>query len=353
MSETVAAIPQQQLRMEVIFLDVGHGCCTIIVTPREHRVILVDCNAGAGPKTIRYLDDRDLPSPDVICISHLHDDHVAGFADIFRHFVEMKSYVERVYTNYVGHASHNRSLQGGQAVVQQLRDLLDGQEDRLRDFRSDEASCELDGVTFSVLHPSKFDLHDHHDRDNMLNNLSGVLRLDYGKSSVLLPGDIEGWAASSLLSREVRSRLNASLMLFPHHGAGWEHLTPTGGTKTEYRQEIVPPIEFIRAVAPTWTILSVGSDNGYEHPNQATLDLLREWHQGGGGGFACTEVTPRCDGALCTRAQAISATGPVAVPCGGNISFKLGIDGSVVMDPAIQSEWQQVVDQLAHPQCRS
>ncbi len=343
--------------MEVIFLDVGQGCCTVIITPRERRVVLVDCNAGSGPKTIRYLDERNLPLPDVICISHLHDDHVAGFADIFRHLIERRSYVERVYTNYVGHTSRKRSREGGQAVADQLSVLLDGQNDRLRDFRSDEASYELDGVSLTVLHPGKLDLNEHHDRDNMLNNLSGVLRLDYGKSSVLLPGDIEGWAASSLLSRHGPPRLNASLLLFPHHGAGWEDLTPADAARTQYGQEIVSPTEFIRAIAPTWTILSVGSDNGgnwdgYRHPGQSVLNLLREWHHTGQGGFACTEVTPRCDDALCAGSQPVTVAGPLAVPCGGSIRFNLGADGSVIMDSAIQSEWQRVVGGLPHPQCR-
>ncbi len=346
----------RQAHMEVVFLDVGHGCCTIVVTPRERRVVLVDCSAGAGPRTIRYLDARALRSPDVICISHLHDDHVAGFANIFLHLIQSERHVERVYTNYVGSTSRKGSSNGGQAVVQQLRDLLDGEDERLRDFRSDEASYELDGVILTVLHPSKFDLHEHQDRDDMLNNLSGVLRLDYGKSSVLLPGDIEGWAASRLVSQEP-PRLNASLMLFPHHGAGWDHLTPSGAKKRQHEQEIVSPSDFIRAVGPSWTVLSVGSDNAgnwehYGHPRQPVLDLLRH-HHAGRGGFACTEVTPRCDDDARPHVQDASSRVPVAVPCGGSIGFDLGADGSVVMHPRIQQEWQSVVDKLPHPQCRS
>ena len=192
----------------------------------------------------------------------------------------------------------------------------------------------------------------------MLNNLSGVLRVDYGKSSVLLPGDIEGWAATSLLSHPGSSALNASLLLFPHHGGGWAHLTSSGATKTQYGQTIVSPVDFITAIAPTWTVLSVASDNGgnwptYGHPGQDILNHLRQWHRNAGGGFVCTEVTPRCDGAICANAQAAPAAGHIAVPCGGSIHFDLSVDGSVVMHPAIHAEWQHVVDGLPHPQCRA
>ena len=261
--------------------------------------------------------------------------------------------VEKVYTNYVGYTSRR----GGQAVVDQLRDLLDGQDDRLRDFRSDEAPYELDGITLTVLHPGKFDLNEHQDRDDMLNDLSGVLQVSYGESSVLLPGDIEGWAASYLLSCKP-AELDAQLMLFPHHGAGWKHTTPAGKPRTQHNLTIVSPSEFIKAVAPTWTVLSVGSDNDgswstYGHPAQAMLDLLREWHRGNGGGFVCTEVTRRCDSTVCEDAQTDSGGGAVRVPCGGSIRFNLGPDGAVSIDPAIQSEWERVVEGLPHPQCRS
>ena len=140
---------------------------------------------------------------------------------MFRCLIDAKSDVERVYTNYVGHTSHKGMPEGGQAVVQQLRELLDGQGDRLRDFRSDEAPYELDEVTLTILHPGTFDLHEHQDRVDMLNNLSGVLRVDYGKSSVSFRVISKVGAATSLLSHPGLSALNASLLLFPHHGGGW------------------------------------------------------------------------------------------------------------------------------------
>jgi len=344
--------------MEVAFLDVGQGCCTIIVTPSERRVILVDCNAGAGPRTMRYLEESALPLPEVICISHLHHDHVAGFAAIFGHLIQREIRVERVYINPVGHTGKKSTKNGGQAVVQQLRDLLDGQTDRLRDFQTHEAPYQVDGVKLTVLHPDKFDLHEHQDRDDMLNNLSGVLQVSYGESSVLLSGDIEGWAASCLLSQYKPAQLGARLVLFPHHGAGWEHITSVGASATQHGLKIVSPTAFIKAVAPTWTVVSVGSENdgswaSYGHPGQPVLDLLQEWHRKDGGGFVCTEVTRRCDRTVCEHARAVPEARPFRVPCAGSIRFDLGSDGSVSIDPTVHTEWQRVVDGLGRPQCRS
>lgn len=333
--------------LEVTFLDVGHGCCTIIATPRSRSVIMVDCKSGAGPSALRYLRDRGLDDPSAFFVSHLHDDHVAGFADVFRKLAERGVHVKRVYANYVGKTTWKRSRRGGQAVVDQMRDLLDSDESRLHDFRSSERAWQTDGVTFRVLHPGKLDLHEHQDRDDMLNELSGVLRVDFGQSSVLLPGDIEGWAASKLV-RTARDDLRSSIFLFPHHGAGWEHTGPSGSPLVAHNERIVPPSALVRAVAPTWTVISVGSDNDgnwlkWRHPSASILDHLRRWHATPPGEFICTEATPHCaDGA---------PGGAQHVQCGGHIRFRLYRDGSIDLNLPDRVSWRDTIARFRSPQC--
>jgi len=339
--------------LEVVFFDVGHGCCTAVVTPYERRVVLVDCNAGSGPATLSYLEEH-LSLPHVVFVSHLHQDHIAGFADIFRYLIEQDWHVDRVYANYAGHTGQKRSRYGGQAAVQQLRDLLDGDDARLRDFRVDEPSHVLDHVCLTVLHPDKFDLHTHQDRDEMANDLSGVLRVSFGKSSVVLPGDIQGWGASRLLARWQAADLQCSLLLFPHHGAGWE-AEKDGRPITRHGEALSSTATFLEAAAPKWSVLSVGSDNDgnwdtYRHPRQPVFDLLRKWHNQHGEGFICTEATRRCSPDL---PRAASSTGftCVRVPCGGCIRFLLSLDGTVAMHPTTYRDWRKAVNGVPRPQC--
>jgi beta-lactamase superfamily II metal-dependent hydrolase len=335
--------------MEVIFLDVGHGCCTIIVTPTKRSVIMVDCKFGAGPTALAYLRRNDLGDPTAFYISHLHEDHVAGFADIFSKLIEKKAKVDRVYSNCVGRTTRKGTRVGGQAVVDQMRDLLDDDQKRLPLFCSAEPPWSWDKITFSILHPDKFDLHKHQDREEMLNELSGVVRIEFGRASVLLPGDVQGRAVSQLIRRNPEG-LRSSLLLFPHHGAAWEGCDSAGRRVVVMGEEVVSPDVLVQAVAPTWTVLSVGTDNDghwdqWQHPSPGTLANLRRWHgtdEDGSKGFVCTEATAHCQTPiLCSP-----------VRCGGNLRFRLYENGCVELaDPKYES-WQEVVSSLATPQCK-
>ena len=349
MSNTRDERPALGEPMEVIFLDVGHGCCTIIVTPRDHSVIMVDCKFGAGPAALSYLSRMDLGDPTAFFISHLHEDHVAGFADIFRKLIERKATVKRVYSNCVGHTTRKRTRLGGQAVFDQMRDLLDDDAQKLRLFCTTESPWSCDKITFRILHPESFDLHQHQDRDEMLNELSGVLRIEFGRSSVLLPGDVQGWAVSRLVRRNGAS-LRSSLLLFPHHGAAWEDCDPAGRRVVVMGEEVVSPDVLVQAVAPTWTVLSVGTDNDghwdeWHHPSRGTLANLRRWHgtdEDGSKGFVCTEATPHCEmPILCSP-----------VRCGGDLRFRLYENGCVELANPKYGSWQEVVSSLATPQCK-
>ena len=336
--------------MEVVFLDVGHGQCTVVVSPRRRRVVLIDCKRGAGPQVIDFLRKRRLPYPSAFFVSHLHDDHVAGFADIFRHLIDQGVDVQHVCTNYAGHTSAKRSRHGGQAAVDQLRDLLDDRQDRLVEFVTATDPYLLDGVKFSILHPDRFDLNQHHDRDDLLNDLSGVVKVGYGQSSVLLPGDIEGWGASKLVGGRGPAMLKCSVMLFPHHGAGWQCTSEGEEPLVLHEQKIICVHDLIRAVAPKWTVLSVGTDNGgnwqsWKHPSRAVLTALSKWHARAKGDVVCTEATPHC----------CEISLPVAepVPCGGNICFHLYRDGRAVLQSPEARVWHARIRSFAHPLCLS
>ncbi len=335
--------------LEVIFMNVQHGNCTIIVSPSQHLIAMVDCKFGAGPKIVRYLRYNDLDAPSIVFISHLHDDHVAGFADIFRHLINHNVDVKRIYTNYVGHTSQKRADSGGQAVVDQLRDLLDDDQSRLVEFTNATPPYSIDGLKFTVLQPDRFDLHRNHDRDDMLNDLSGVLKIDYGKSSILLPGDIEGWGVSKLLRTTPKEIISNSLLLFPHHGAGWNSLTSKGQKMQKLGEAIVSPDVFIHAVSSMWTVLSVGTNNdgnweAWKHPSISILDLLSQWHNQNKGDFICTEATPHC----CPNMSEESAS----VPCGDHVKFKLFRNGKIELIEPNYKQWQNKVRAWQDPKCK-
>jgi competence protein ComEC len=86
------------------------------------------------------------------------------------------------------------------------------------------------------------------------NNSSLVLRLEVGRTSVLLTGDVEPEAQRDLLRRGVD--LRAMVLKVPHHGS--RHQEPA----------------FLDAVGAGVVLTSVGADNTYGHPSPEVLDRL-------------------------------------------------------------------------------
>jgi len=106
------------------------------------------------------------------------------------------------------------------------------------------------GFAFEVLHPAgRVYLR------SPENNGSLVLRSEIAGRTVLLAGDVEGWAERDLL--EGASALKADVLKVPHHGSA---------TSTSDR--------FLSAVAPRLALVGVGRRNRFGHPSAAVLSRL-------------------------------------------------------------------------------
>ena len=88
------------------------------------------------------------------------------------------------------------------------------------------------------------------------NDMSIVLRVDYGKTSFLFTGDAEDWSEYMMLDSRVN--LKADVLKVSHHGSS------TAST-----------MEFLRAVQPAYAVISAGKDNSYGHPHAEVLSRLR------------------------------------------------------------------------------
>ena len=113
-------------------------------------------------------------------------------------------------------------------------------------------------VRFELLHPEAGD----YARIRKSNDLSCVLKVTAAGRSLLLASDIEARAESALLARG-RERLQADVLLVPHHGS---------------RTSSMP--EFVAAVGARDVIFPVGYRNRFGHPKAevvARYDGARQW----------------------------------------------------------------------------
>jgi len=108
-----------------------------------------------------------------------------------------------------------------------------------------------DGVTFRVLWPRP-------GAQGSENDLSCVVKIETKRASVLLPGDIEAQAESSLLN-DYGGGLKSDVLVAPHHGSA---------TSSSWR--------WLRAVGPRYVLISSGYRNRFGFPSRRNLDRYRD-----------------------------------------------------------------------------
>ena len=86
-----------------------------------------------------------------------------------------------------------------------------------------------------------------------------MLRLRYGKRTLLLPGDAEKAAERAILAENSEEDLQADVLKVGHHGS---------------KNSAMP--EFLAAVRPRVAIISAGESNPYGHPSPELVKRLED-----------------------------------------------------------------------------
>jgi len=246
--------------LEVDFLDVGQGDAILIKTPANQNILI---DGGPDSAVIKRLSEN-LPwwdkTIDLMILTHPHDDHVNGLNDVIRRYNVKKILYTGVIHSSPGFLTWLELIRDRQiplVIIDRPQKIILGEE------------CYLD-----FLYPMESVLGKNVDN---LNNSSIVAKLVYGQTSFLLMGDAEVEVEKELLNlapgpsplegeggtirqlAESRGEVNlqANVLKVGHHGSD-----------TSSSQE------FLEAIKPEITIIQVGADNDFGHPNLRILKRL-------------------------------------------------------------------------------
>jgi competence protein ComEC len=235
--------PHGVLRVSV--LDIGQGDSSIVDLP-DGRVLLVDGGGEVGSpwdpgKTViaPALDMRRRRRIDVAILSHPHPDHFLGL----RHPLATRDVGELWDTGQGEADAHPGDLADLYASLR-ARGVRIARPDTLCGTHA------LGGAIVEVLHPCPT-----FDPDRGANDNSLVVRIGFGARHVLLVGDAEHEAESTLLA--LHRDLHADLLKVGHHGS-----------------RTSSSAAFLAAVSPTVATVSCGVRNRFGHPHRAALDRL-------------------------------------------------------------------------------
>ena len=223
--------------LQVHFLDVGQGDCTIVLCDGEAMVI-DGGPASASSFVYSYIRNTlKLTHIDYVISTHPHLDHVYGLSSVLNAapvdliLTPVLKWDSKAFESMLKYAE----MQGTPLSVPQEGDTL-----------------QLGSATVTILHcwPEAIDY-------GRTNDSSIVVRIDYGQTSFIITGDAEDWAEYMMI--DAGRNLKADVLRVAHHGSN------TASTA-----------EFLRTIHPEYAVISVGKDNGYGHPHQEVLGRLAD-----------------------------------------------------------------------------
>ena len=219
-------------KMEVHFIDVGQGDATL-VTCGDHAMLIDTGDDSKGTAIQNYLQKQKITKLDYLILTHPDADHIGGAPVILTKFDISKVFV----SNY----------EKDNKTYQKLIQALDNK--RLKSLTPKvNSKYTLGTATITILAPGK-------EYDNP-NDASIALLLKNGSTSFLFTGDAGEDAEADILGTDIS--LSADVYKVGHHGSKYSTSK-----------------ELIKAVNPTYAVISCGEGNSYGHPHAETLNTLR------------------------------------------------------------------------------
>lgn len=215
--------------LSVHFIDVGQGDC-IYINQGEYNMLIDAGNNEDGEKLVSYLKSLNVNGFDYVIGTHPHEDHIGGMDDIINNF-EIENYY----------------MPDKLSTTKTFEDVLDALDAKGLSYNVPKIDDEfkLGDATFKVIYSG--------DDTNDINDSSIVLKMTYGDNSFLFTGDATSNVEEIILNKDIKS----DVLKVAHHGSSYSSTT-----------------EFLDKVDPKYAIISVGTNNSYNHPASITLQKL-------------------------------------------------------------------------------
>jgi len=223
--------------LKISVFDIGQGDAILIQTPNNQQILI---DGGPNQTIINNLGgelpfwDRNI---DMLVSTHPHADHISGLIEVLDRYN-----VDQIMTLDTDYDS---------AEYQVWKDYLEQFSGEIV-YANAGQQIKVDDFKLNVIFPDQEYLQIKQDN---INNLSIILKIEYGEFSMLFTGDAECKEQMQFLDQDI----DIDVLKVPHQGA------KDGGCK-----------EFLQATTPEKAIISVGRNNQFGHPHKEHLDLLSD-----------------------------------------------------------------------------
>ncbi|MBM4159479.1 MAG: DNA internalization-related competence protein ComEC/Rec2 [Ignavibacteria bacterium] len=236
-------VKPRQPALTLTVIDVGQGDALLLEFPGGKRVLI-----DAGPRTFNYDAGERIVAPflrrkgigtlDALVVSHAHSDHIGGALYLLENF-----HVARLI---------EPNASGSSALYREMSEVARRRGVAVHRMSAGDTLAIDPATRVYVLHPRSVA-----ESSRNLNNTSLVLKVLYGRTSLLLPGDAETDVEEKVVQR-YGPLVPSTILKAGHHGSN----TSSGE-------------QFLQQVRPVLALVSVGRNNKFGHPSAQVLERYR------------------------------------------------------------------------------
>jgi competence protein ComEC len=238
--------------LRATIIDVGQGSAALLEFPGGKNMLIDgggfsdNSTFDVGARIIApYLWRNKITTIDTLILTHPNSDHLHGLLYIAEHFN-----VKQIWTN---------SEPGKTMGFSKLLDIVQKNKISMPPYNMLPRIYYLNGARLEILYPSTdFQNRKKTEKWRSTNNNSLVVRILFGATSLLFPGDIEKKAEAEIVQFHGES-LKSTLLISPHHGSL--------GSSSE---------EFLEKVSPEWVIISSGWRNRFGFPHPSVVERYKK-----------------------------------------------------------------------------
>ncbi len=227
----IIIFPKFDSHAYVTFLSIGQGDCTLLISPYQKEVLLIDTGGENKPEKgksitasniITYLHSKGIWKINTLILTHGDADHAKNTLDLLKDIP-----INKIYLNLNKLNSLEQEILKEHAVF--------------KFSNLDNSFFKIQNLNFSKVADE--------------NEASLVLKIKFFQYQVLIMGDAPSSVEKKLLSQDI----SATILKVGHHGSK---------TSSDYT--------FLQKVSPSYAIISAGKNNIYHHPSPETLAKLQK-----------------------------------------------------------------------------
>lgn len=242
--------------MSIYFIDVGQADATLFVQ-NGHSMLFDSATKSRGDELVEYINNLGIEYIDVLVLSHPHDDHMGGAAEILNNIEVGTVYgpdifdIESLDTlgwyndmiNAIDEIDEKRNKGIEESEQVSIWNFPKDSDGKFAKFNIGDAIVEF----YAPLEEEYSDLNDY----------SICAKVTFGTVDVLLTADATDNVEKALISKGYN--LDIEIFHAGHHGSD------TSNSK-----------EFLKAMSPECIVISCGINNRYNHPVKSVVELYKD-----------------------------------------------------------------------------